>query len=458
MRAPLLHPADSAADPSCVIPNDPTVPNGPGLTLNRIAHVALLTAGAGLPAIAMLNGFGNYRFLLPAIAVAAVCGVTLLRHHRSRAARTAVATAALASHFLVLAPLAIGVWDRQDWQRDTPTYWLALENARTGEPLYEEMPAGPHRFGEPHYLYPPMFAAVASLTPAVDYATFNRAWLGLALVGFWGFALCLAWLAAGSVAPSNVLVAGLVVAAVPGSLSALIVGQIDPLLWLVAGLALAVPVLRGMGLMVSAMIKLYAVWPMAFGLFRRDRRLVAGAAFTGAALLGLSILALGPVRFLAETQQWVSGVLPSLSQGQFDGVDEMQDRMLAWITTGNLSLSFLPLRFARQLGWDPGAGDLPGAIRAYLSFVGILAPIAAGVLTRRRTPIVQYAFILVAASVFAPMFRASYAPILLLLPATLAYESRLGLRPVRAELRRVERTSATERLADRFTIGTAGSA
>lgn len=388
----------------------------------------MLVGGCALPAITMLYGYGGYSRLLPALAIAAMCGaLALARFGAAGAVRSAVATAAAASHLLVLAPLAIGVWDRQDWQRDTPAYFLAIERARSAEPLYAELPEGPHRIGDPqHFLYPPFFAAVGSLAPASDYMTFNRAWLAIALVAFWGFAACLAVLVAGRAGTAHILVAGLVLAAVPGSLSAIIVGQADPLLWCLAGLALAAPRLSGVGLTLVASVKLYAGWPVLFGLLRRDRALVFGTALTSVVLVALGAHALGPARLAEETRRWLEIVMPALSQGQFEIVENPQLRLLAWVTSGNFSLAFLPLHAARAAGWDPGAGDLPGAIRLYLLACGVGAPLLAGVLTQQRHRVVQYAIVLAAAAVFAPVFRASYAPILLLVPAALLMERRIN--------------------------------
>lgn len=298
-------------------------------------------------------------------------------------------------------------WRREDVQRDVTYVYTAAERVRTGEPLYWPWPEyGPHvhtEMGPPYVFerhpYPPVLAAVLAPATTLPFTTFARLWYIPLLVSFWIYAWSLTRLALGRADFWTVLVAGQLLTLFPGTYRALSLGQIDPLLWALFGVALVVPALRGAGFATSAVVKLYAGWPLLFAIGREGRRVLVPALGVAAAGFLVGGLTLGFGIFFT----WAQTMLPVVSQGTFNA--------------DNVSLSFAGLRLARMLGWDYVPGPLPGAARLYLTGVGIAAPLLAGWLTRRARPVLQYACVGCAAVVFAPLCWSSYLPLLLVLPA-----------------------------------------
>jgi hypothetical protein len=320
-----------------------------------------------------------------------------------------------AIHLLVLVP---EMWAGADEPLDLTAYSLAADRVRAGEPLYEPVPPGPHEpgVGAP-YLYPPFLAAVAALIP-LSGVSFARLALLAGVLCFWIYATTLARVASGRVTAYGVLLWGAALTAGVAPLGALYVGQIDSLIWALFGIALAFPVARGFGFAAAAMIKPFAVWPLGLALWRERRPVAAGAGVAIALAVGLSAVAMGPVRLVRASIEWLTDVYPALSQGQFaysvmdaTGIPAV-DQILGFLGTGNLSLGFLPLQLARAAGWSFVGPELPVWARAYLTTVGLAAPIATLWLTRRRGPELRYAAVMAAVVLFGPIFRATYSPIL----------------------------------------------
>ena len=315
-----------------------------------------------------------------------------------------VAVAHLATQLFVFLP---NHWRRIDIYRDVTYLYSAAERVRTGEPLYWPWPEyGPHvhtDMGPPYpferHPYPPALASILAPATALPFATFARLWYILLLGSFWVYAWCLARLAGGRADAWSVLIAGTLLALFPGTYRALSLGQIDPVLWALFGMALVTPALRGAALATSAAVKLYAGWPLLFAMRREGRRVGLPALAVLAAGFLISGLTLGFQAFVT----WATTMLPVVSQGTFNA--------------DNVSLSFAGLRLARTLGWDYAPGPLPPAARIYLTTVGIAAPLIVGWLTRRTRPALQYACVGCAAVVFAPLCWTSYLPLLLVLPA-----------------------------------------
>jgi hypothetical protein len=125
--------------------------------------------------------------------------------------------------------------------------------------------------------------------------------------------------------------------------------------------------------------------------------------------------------------QWVSAVMPTLSQGQFwagslAGIRRGELAFLDYLD--NLSLSFLPVQLAVLLGWDYRGGPLPGAVRVYLTAASVGVPLLTAWLTRRRTVCLQAASVAAAAMLAAPITRPIIFPTLLIVLAALHRERR----------------------------------
>lgn len=96
---------------------------------------------------------------------------------------------------------------------------------------------------------------------SLSFAAFARIWLLLLTAGFWLYAWSLARLFQSSRPSfSSLAVWGLVLALCPGSYRALALGQVDPLLWMCGGLALA-GIMRPALWSLAALVKIFYLWP-----------------------------------------------------------------------------------------------------------------------------------------------------------------------------------------------------
>jgi hypothetical protein len=149
---------------------------------------------------------------------------------------------------------------RTDRNRDVLAYYLVSERIQKGEPVYWPLPeVGPHKPSTPFYLYPPVLSSILAIMPPTSFVKFAQVWTVLLYAVFWIYAACLTRLALGRATLSGTLVAGLVLTCFPGTHIALSFGQLDPFLWALFGLALAVPAIRGAGLMAIALVKPWAI-------------------------------------------------------------------------------------------------------------------------------------------------------------------------------------------------------
>jgi hypothetical protein len=311
--------------------------------------------------------------------------------------------AALAQAALQLFVFLPSHLSRTDRDRDVTPLYEAAVRVRMGEPLYRPWPDyGPHvhtEMGQPYsselHLYPPFLAAALVPLTVLPFTTFASLWYIPLLVAFWTYAWCLARLALPRATLIHVLVAGLFLMFFPGTYRALSLGQVDPILWALFGLALVVPRVRGAALALSAAVKIYAGWPLLFAVKREGRRVLLPAA--GVLVIGLVVTGFGPG--LSTFIDWVRYMFPVIGQGTFNA--------------DNVSLSMAGIRLARLLGWDYVPGPLPVGGRFYLMVTGILAPVAVGWLTRRLKSPLHYACIGSAAVIFGPICWTSYLPILL---------------------------------------------
>lgn len=299
--------------------------------------------------------------------------------------------------------------ERSDPYRDVVAYYLVMERIHHHNPVYLRQPEpGPHDRAYPSYLYPPVLASVLSTLPPMSFVTFARFWTLLLYGAFWVYAACLERLVRGKTTLAGTMVTGLFLFMFPGSHRALELGQVDPLLWAFFGLALAVPLLRGMFTMAIAVVKPWGVWPLLWSL-REGRRVWAGAGL----VIGVSLLAccvvLGIYGFAASCRIWLTEVVPSLAQG-------------AW-APDNQSLSFAILRILQDIGlWNYSGGVLPAWARAWLLASGVSGPVLTGWILRHRAIDVQLAGIGCAAILFSPICWTTYCPILLTFLAALVHE------------------------------------
>lgn len=131
-------------------------------------------------------------------------------------------------------------------------YYLAKERVHNDLPVYAQPPnigenphTGPHIPYPILYLYPPILACVISTLPKMSFLAFARIWTILLYTAFVVYAATLGRLATGKFSFHTILLASFILFYFPGTSRAIILGQIDPLLWAFFGLALVIPISRG---------------------------------------------------------------------------------------------------------------------------------------------------------------------------------------------------------------------
>jgi hypothetical protein len=169
-------------------------------------------------------------------------------------------------------------------------------------------------------------------------------------------------------------------------------GNIDPVLWALFGLALVSPRARGPLFALVSLVKVYTVWPLALASWHDRARIYLPAALV--LLAGILIGCLAPVGVRAWVD-WIRYAAPTMpAQGTF--------------STDNVSLSFAGLRLARVLGWQYTIGPLPVGPRLYLAAMGLAAPLVTMRVVRRMEHTLQYAWITTATLLFAPLCWSCY--------------------------------------------------
>lgn len=306
----------------------------------------------------------------------------------------------------VVASLLFGwlpkAWNRTDLDRDVyQNYYQGARAVLEGRALYRPYPEyGPYLNASPEHRLPlqqcvsnlpPIYVLAAPLA-TLPFLTFARVWCLLVLLGLFVYAACLAHLATGRVSWPSFSVAIVLLGGLPGTLPALGMANIGPVLWALFGLALVSLRLRGGMFAAVALVKVHTMWPLAVASWHDRARVYVPAAIV--LLVGLLAGALAPGGFGAWLD-WVRYAAPNApAQGTFNHA--------------NISISFAGLRLARMLGWHYTTGPLPLAARLYLSAMGIGAPLVTIRLVRRLEHALQYACITTAAVLFAPLCWLSY--------------------------------------------------
>jgi hypothetical protein len=293
-------------------------------------------------------------------------------------------------------------------ESDYTILYVHAEMARSGEPLYWDWPDyGPHygtdglRFPQDRVFYPPFLTPILSAVTRWGLPFFAYLWTVLLWAAYWGYSALLAKLATGRITFLATIGWGVALFLLTGraAQAAINLGNVDPLLWVAFGAALAYPALRGVGFMAIALVKLWGVWPLLFATLRGEKRTVWTAVATLIAGTVLSAVVLGMSGFTNETMAWIEHMLPVAGQGTFNAY--------------NISIPFALLRAAQYFGWEYVSGPLPLDARLFLTTVGVVAPLLAGWATRHSEARIQYAFVGCAAVFFSPLAWSFYTPILL---------------------------------------------
>lgn len=315
--------------------------------------------------------------------------------------------------FLVLAVLHVvfqfGWWlpihlQFQDDNRDLFVYHKAAQAAVRGEKIYKAVPHyGPDSVPNT-FLYPPAFAVFMMPLGRLSLPDFARLWYCVLIVSFWVYAATLSYLALGRITVRSLLLAGLFSAVFPGTMLGMSLGNAQPVVNALWGLAMALgPRGRGAALAAAALIKIHPLLSLLIAWkYERDSRWSSLFILVGGTLLGLIVFGVNTHR------EWWQFAQPLVSQASF----------IPW----NVSLSFLPLRLWQSLGFYEG-GPLPAMIRLYLMIIAVLAPLVAFWFTRRLEPRLQMTLVGCAAVLFAPLCWVFYLP-MLMVPCALLIRKR----------------------------------
>ncbi len=326
--------------------------------------------------------------------------------------------------YVNLLPLLLLLFVALEWNgipgqpgRDSRAFWAVSGGNASGLGLYQDYEIeGPHEYaGRFPFLYPPPLAAALSLVPPLPYRTFDRLWLVLNALALCIFGATLGRLRDGHYSARGTWLWSAIVFATPGALLAIHFANVTPWIWVLVGVAFAHPRVAGAFLATGAAIKVTPVWPLLAWTLRCPRRLLPPTALAAFVLTGLSVAVFGATELVGLCLVWFDVVLPSVSQGQFWGssIAEFRAGIGPLDLLDNLSLSFLPVQLAALTFWDYQGGPLPGAVRTYLSVVGVGAPILTYWWLRGRSPRLQAAGVLAVAVLVSPIARPYALPLLL---------------------------------------------
>lgn len=305
--------------------------------------------------------------------------------------------------FLVLAILHVvfqlGWWlpmhlTFKDDNRDLFVYHRAAQHAARGEKFYAPLENyGPDQVPGT-FLYPPVFAAAILPLGHLSLPDFARLWYCILLLFFWIYAATLAYIATGRLSVRGVLVAGLLSAMFPGTMQGMSLGNVQPIINALWGLAFACGArAQGMALAAAALIKIH---PLLSLLLAWRHQKASRWPSIAVLLIGI-VVGIGFFGWQAHLDWW-RYVRPVVSQSTF--------------FSSNISLGFLPLRLWEMAGGYHG-GPLPAWARLYLLIIGLGAPLWTLWLLRRAEPRLQTACVGCSAVIFAPLCWIYYWPMLL---------------------------------------------
>ena len=298
---------------------------------------------------------------------------------------------------------------------DVHAYWEAVGAVREyGTPYVPLPPAGPHRISDGNlYLYPPPFAALLSLLP-VGLLGLARVMIVVNLCGIALMSWAIPRLAGRGGWWWPCAVASLLyVSPVAWWVFA---GSVHPLIMGVCMAALLLPVAYASALLTGCgVVTVTPAW--AAGVAVGRGRVWWPPLLVLAAALVVSVTVLG-AGLVSDTWLWATAVAPTLAQGQFEGGYVIGPDALPWerwAAFANLSPSFALVR--ALVDAPPAGGSIPTWARAWLAAVQLGVPALTVWIARRFPWNVQAGWVLVAATLSAPILRAGYLPILLLIPA-----------------------------------------
>ncbi len=296
---------------------------------------------------------------------------------------------------------------RTDHWRDIAVYYDALQRFTHGGSLYQPWPQYGVQMTPSRFFYSPVFLLLLRPLAGLSYQGFSHVWLVMVFSAFWGYCACLGRLTSNRWDWHATLLYGLVIDTLMEGYTALCLGQFEPFMWLLFGLALTSKRSRAGWLALAALVKIHPVWSLLLAL-TQDKR-----AWKEALLFALPVVAVS--WWVVGTRTWLMwwpATQPVASQGTF--------------YVGNWSWPFTVLRLLAWRGWLEASGTLPVWAKTWLSAWAVGGPCGMAYLARRQSPELRLALVAGAGALFAPLCWGFYYPLLLLPYAVWQGERRLG--------------------------------
>ena len=309
-----------------------------------------------------------------------------------RRAIVAVAVFHFLAQLLVWFPIEAA---RTDHARDVAVYYRAAMRLKNGIDVHQPWPEYGVHLTPSRFFYAPPFLLITRPLAQLSYMNFVHVWMVLIFTAFWIYALCLSRLATGTWNWKVALVFGMVINTLMEGYTALGLGQFEPFMWMLFGLALTTRHRAGW-LALATLVKIHPLWSLGLVLVE-DRK----HAWKSALAFALPVIALS--LWLVGTHNWAlwwPSTQPVASQGTFHH--------------GNWSLSFFVLRLLSWSGWLRASGTLPVAARAFLTLCAVGAPLAMAFTARHQSRELRLALVASAGVLCAPLCWGFYYPLFLL--------------------------------------------
>ena len=282
---------------------------------------------------------------------------------------------------------------RTDEGRDMDIYYRAAVRLRDGQNLYQPWPEYGVQMTPGRFFYSPAFLLLTRPLAGLSLHDFQRVWLLLMFAAFWVFAACLGRLAAGRWDFRATLLWGAVADVVFLGHNVLSIGQFEPFMWMLFGLALTTKNRAGW-LALATLVKIHPLWSLCLAL-SQDKR-----AWKSALLFALPVLAASWWLVGAHNwAMWWPATQPVASQGTFNPF--------------NCSLPFFGLRLLSWGGVLRASGTLPAWAKLWLSGCAVGGPLVAAFWARGRSPELRLSLVACAGVLCAPLCWTAYLPLLL---------------------------------------------
>lgn len=304
----------------------------------------------------------------------------------------ALGIAHCALQLIVLVPMMLA---RTDLDRDVIVYYQAVVRLRDGVNVYQPWPEYGVQMTPSRFFYSPPFLLLVRSLAGLDFVTFARVWTLILQVPFWTYAFCLSRIATGKHDWKVSLIFGLLINIVLRGHVSLTLGQFEPFMWMLFGLALTTRHRAGW-LALATLIKIHPFWSLSLTLAEGGKRAWKSALLFALPVLVASVWLVGRDNWA----MWWPATQPVASQGTFNA--------------DNWSLPFFGLRVLNWAGLLKDSGTLPPWAKGYLSLCALIGPLGVMWWARKYSRDLRLALVACAGVLFAPLCWTLYFPLFLL--------------------------------------------